>query len=70
MSGDVTPLSRRRKVAELGDPRDIRRSDEDVPSALQDPRDLRTRGRREREAGDGSDAFPIIDAGDPGSGTS
>ncbi len=40
MSGDVTPFIRRKKEAKLGDPRDTRRPDEDVPDALRDPRDL------------------------------
>lgn len=70
MSGDVTPFIRRKKEAKLGDPRDTRRPDEDVPAALRDPRDLGARGREEREGSAAMEAFQIIDADDPGSGTS
>ena len=60
MSGDVTPFVRRKK-ADLGDPRDIRRPDEDVPAALRDPRDLSPRGRKERDGSAASEALQIID---------
>lgn len=68
MSGDVTPFIR--QEVKLGDPRDIRRPDGDVPAALRDPRDLGARGREEREGSAAREAFQIIDADDPGSGAS
>ena len=68
MNGDVTPFIRRKKV-DLGDPRDIRQPDEDVPAALCDPRDLGARGGKERDGSAASEALQIIDSGDPCSGT-
>jgi hypothetical protein len=49
MSGDVTPFIRRKKKVDLGDPRDIRQPDEDVPAALRDPRGFSARGPKERD---------------------
>lgn len=61
MSGDITPLNRRKKEANRDDPRDNLRDGDAASKGLRDPREGLGRDRKEERNTDGGEAFQVID---------
>lgn len=69
MSGNVTPLIRRKRESHLDDPREAGRNCDAAPQELRDPRDGSNPDIEEKENSPGGEGFQIIDPGGSASGT-